>query len=108
MFWVVVRANPRATDDDNLPTTERLFWHCGALTAEPKVVPIGTIPPIPPIPDYQNLLFSVARGNGVGGRNTRVEGAWLERTGFVRACESEQHNVLILVQNEGPVAARSG
>ena len=41
-------------------TTERLFWHCGAQTAEPKVGDV--FPPIPPIPDYQNLLFSVARG----------------------------------------------
>ena len=42
-----------------LLTTEPLFWHCGAHTAEPE---IGLIRPIPPIPYYQNLLFSVARG----------------------------------------------
>ena len=30
-----------------------------AHTAEPK---LGAIAPIPPTPDYQNLLFSVARG----------------------------------------------
>ena len=42
-----------------LLTTERLFWHCGAHTAEPRIVPMGTIPPIP---SYQNLLSSVARG----------------------------------------------
>ena len=38
--------------------TERLFWHCGAHTAEPKV---GLIRPIP---HYQSLLFSVARARG--------------------------------------------
>ena len=39
--------------------TERLFRHCGAHTAEPA---IGLIRPIPPIPYYQNWLFSVAHG----------------------------------------------
>ena len=57
---------PRATDNGNLLTTEHLFWHCGAHTAEPKIVPIGTIPPIP---CYQNLLFSVARGWARSGRS---------------------------------------
>ena len=50
---------PRATYDGNLLTTERSHWHCGANTAEPKINPIETIPPIP---DYQYLLFSAARG----------------------------------------------
>ena len=40
-------------------TTERLFWRCGAHTAEPN---IGTYGPIPPIAYYQYLRFSVARG----------------------------------------------
>ena len=57
------RSNPRATDGvnkDTTPlTTERIFWHCGAHTAEPKA---GTCGLIPPIPYYQCLLFSVARG----------------------------------------------
>ena len=60
-------------------TTERLFWHCGAHTAEPKLDEAHTAEPeidgmytaepeiddmssIPPIPYYQNLLFSVPRG----------------------------------------------
>ena len=42
-----------------LVTTERLFWHCGAHTAEPN---IGLIRLIPLIPYYQNVLFSMARG----------------------------------------------
>ena len=46
-----------------LPATERLVWHCGEHTAKPK---IGVWTPIPPIPDYPNLLFSVARGSGPG------------------------------------------
>ena len=28
-----------------LLTTERLFWHCGAHTAEPKISRWGPIPP---------------------------------------------------------------
>ena len=49
-----------------LPTTGPLFWHCGAHTAEPK---IGLIRPILPIPYYQKMLFSVARGcSHKGGR----------------------------------------
>ena len=42
-----------------LLTTERLFLHCGAHTTEPNT---GLIRPVPPIPDYQTLPFSVARG----------------------------------------------
>ena len=38
-----------------LPTTERLFWHGGAHTAEPK---LGLIGPILPIPYYQKQLLS--------------------------------------------------
>ena len=53
------QGTPRATDYGNTLTTERLFWHCGAHTAEQKIGPIG---PIPPIRVYQNLPFSVARG----------------------------------------------
>ena len=40
-----------------LAATERLFWHCGAHTSKPR---IGAWAPIPPIPYYQNLLFSAA------------------------------------------------
>ena len=47
-----------------LLTTERQFWHCGARTAEPT---IGNISPMPPIPYYQKLLLSVARGLFGGG-----------------------------------------
>ena len=43
-----------------LLATERLFWHCGAHTAEPK---IGLIGPHSPIAYCRNLLFSVARGD---------------------------------------------
>ena len=50
---------PRATDGGNKVTTGRVFWHCGAYTASRKIVTMVTIPPIP---YYQNLLFSVARG----------------------------------------------
>ena len=48
-----------------LITTERLFWHCGAHTAEPK---LGTRGPIPPIPYYQIccFLWHVARESRVG------------------------------------------
>ena len=45
-----------------LLTTGRLFWHCGAHTAEPK---IDDMSPIPPIPYYQKLLFSVAEAASV-------------------------------------------
>jgi len=38
-----------------LPTTERLFWHCGGRTAKPESASSER-----PIPYYQNLLFSVA------------------------------------------------
>ena len=50
-----------------LLTTERLLWQCGTHTAEPNT---GDISPIPPIPYYQNLLFSVARE---GGRSPSAE-----------------------------------
>ena len=45
------------------PTTERLFWHCGAHTAEPKVGPYG------PIPYDRYLLISVARGSTLNRQN---------------------------------------
>ena len=54
---------PRATNNGNLLTTERLFWHCGAHTAEPKLVPMG---PIPPMPDYQ-FVFAVFCGTWCDG-----------------------------------------
>ena len=37
-----------------LLATERLFWHCGAHTAEPKIDDMSSIPPIP---YHQNLPF---------------------------------------------------
>ena len=42
-----------------LLTTERLFWYCGAHTAEQTIVPIRDDFADP---YYQSLLFSVARG----------------------------------------------
>ena len=48
-------------------TTERLLWHCGAHTAEPKLGPMGPIPPIFRI--NQSLLFSVVRGTRVADRH---------------------------------------
>ena len=56
---VDLHPHPRGTDKGNMLTTERLFGHCEAHTAEPEIVPIGTIPPIP---YYQTLVFSVALG----------------------------------------------
>ena len=61
-FWSGFRrigSIPRATDDGNMLTTERLFWHCGAHTAEQKIVTMVTIPPIR---ITKTFLFSVARG----------------------------------------------
>ena len=43
-----------------LLTTERRSWHCGDHAAEPN---ISLQRPIPPIPYYQHLLFSMARGS---------------------------------------------
>ena len=65
-------APPRATDGGNLLTADRQFWHCGAHTAEPK---IGAIAPTPPIPYYQNLRFSVARGTATSCHSVQIVGS---------------------------------
>ena len=43
-----------------LLTTERIFWHGGAHAAEPKIVPIGAILPIPYLPNICCFRWRVA------------------------------------------------
>ena len=56
-------------------TAERLFWHCGAHTAEPKLGARRAIPPIPYYDRYYILLCSVARGVIVARINWRGRAA---------------------------------
>ena len=60
-----------------LLTAERLFWHCGAHTAKPKIGLIGPIPPIPHHHQQQQTKVSKlscrrrwAGGRGRGGGDT--------------------------------------